>query len=294
MVSEIRPCRSALYLPASNDRAIAKVRTLPCDAVILDLEDAVAPEAKVAARTAAAAAFAAGGFGRRITVLRVNGVDTDWGADDLAAAATLDIDAVIAPKVDGPDDVARYDAALAAAPQGVALWVMIETCLAVGRLQAIADMAAATRLAGFVMGTNDLALELRSTPMPDRAGLLPVLTLALAAARSRGLIALDGVCNDFADLDRFRAEAEQGRALGFDGKTLIHPAQIDPCNAAFAPTAGETSAADAVVRAFALPENAGKGAIRLGGRMVERLHLREAERTLGLAKAIEGAGSGGP
>lgn len=284
---EIRPCRSALYLPASNERAIAKARTLPCDAVILDLEDAVAPEMKAEARSAAVAAFAEGGFGQRLKVLRVNGIDTEWGADDLLAAVTLDVDAVLVPKVNGPDDIARYNAALELARPGVQLWVMIETCLAVGRLQAIADCAGATRLAGFVMGTNDLALEMRSRAMPDRATMLPILTLALAAARSRGLIALDGVCNDFSDLDRFSAEAAQGRAMGFDGKTLIHPAQIDPCNALFSPSVEEIARARSIAAAFAMPEHAGKGAIRLDGRMVERLHLIEADRVLAVADAID-------
>lgn len=287
MIPQYRPMRSALYLPASNDRAIAKARTLPCDAAILDLEDAVAPEMKAAARSAAVTAFTEGGFGRRLKVLRINALDTEWGADDLAAVAGLDINAVLAPKVDGPDDVARYNAALAAARPGVQLWVMIETCLAVGQLQAIADCARSTRLAGFVMGTNDLALEMRSRVAPDRATMLPVLTLALAAARSRGLIALDGVCNDFSNLDRFTAEAEQGRVMGFDGKTLIHPAQIDPCNALFSPTPDEVDQARSISAAFALPENAGKGAIRLDGRMVERLHLVEAERVLAMAGVID-------
>ncbi len=286
MIHQIRPCRSALYLPASNDRAIAKARTLPCDAVILDLEDAVAPEMKAAARDAAVAAFRGGGFGRRLTVLRVNALDTEWGGDDIAAAATLDIDAVLVPKVEGPDDVTRYAAALAGARPGVKLWVMIETCLAVGRLQAIADCALTTRLAGFVMGTNDLALEMQAQPGPDRAGLLPILSLSLAAARSRRLIALDGVCNDFSDLDRFRREAEQGLSLGFDGKTLIHPAQVEPCNAVFSPSQAQIDAARSISAAFALPENTGKGAIKLDGRMVERLHLREAERVLALAGVI--------
>ncbi|OYY67659.1 CoA ester lyase [Sphingomonas sp. 28-63-12] len=286
MIHQIRPCRSALYLPASNPRAIEKARTLPCDAVILDLEDAVAPEIKVAARMAAVAAFTEGRFGHRLKVLRVNALDTEWGGDDLAAAATLDIDAVLAPKVNGPDDVARYNAALATAQPGLTLWVMIETCLAVGRLQAIADAALTTRLAGFVMGTNDLALEMRSRTMADRANMLPILTFALAAARARGLIALDGVCNDFTDLAAWRAEAEQGLALGFDGKTLIHPAQVDPCNAVFSPTAGEIAYARSIVAAFALPENAEKGAIRLDGRMVERLHLQEAERMIAVAAVI--------
>ncbi|OQW74568.1 MAG: CoA ester lyase [Proteobacteria bacterium ST_bin13] len=288
MIHEIRPIRSALYLPASNERAIAKARTLLCDAVILDLEDAVAPEMKVAARSAAVAAFGAGGFGQRMTVLRVNGIDTDWGVDDLFAAITLDVDAVLVPKVNGPDDIARYNAALDLARPGVQLWVMIETCLAVGQLQAIADCALHTRLAGFVMGTNDLALEMRSKLAPDRATMLPILTLALAAARSRGLIALDGVCNDFSDLDRFTAEAAQGRAMGFDGKTLIHPAQVDPCNTVFSPTPDEVDQARSISAAFALPENEGKGAIRLDGRMVERLHLVEAERVLAMARAIDG------
>ena len=288
MIHDIRPSRSALYLPASNDRAIAKARELACDAVILDLEDAVAPEMKAAARQAAVAAFGAGGFGRRMTVLRVNGIDTEWGADDLLAAVTLDVDAVLVPKVNGPDDIARYNAALDLARPGVQLWVMIETCLAVGQLQAIADCASSTRLAGFVVGTNDLALEMRSRITPDRGGILPILTMALAAARSRGLMALDGVCNDFSDLDRFRVEAEQGRALGFDGKTLIHPAQIDPCNAVFSPTEAEIARARSIAAAFAMPEHAGKGAIRLDGRMVERLHLVEAERVLAMAAAIDG------
>ncbi|OYW23188.1 MULTISPECIES: CoA ester lyase [unclassified Sphingomonas] len=278
--------RSALYLPASNERAIAKARTLPCDAVILDLEDAVAPEMKATARSAAVAAFGAGGFGQRSTVLRVNAIDTEWGLDDLLAAVTLDIGAVLVPKVNGPDDIARYNAALDLARPGVQLWVMIETCLAVGQLQAIADCAPHTRLGGFVMGTNDLALEMRSKMAPDRATLLPILTLALAAARSRRLIALDGVCNEFSDLDRFTAEAEQGLVLGFDGKTLIHPAQIDPCNAVFSPTPDEIAKARSISAAFALPENAGKGAIRLDGRMVERLHLVEAERLLAMVAAI--------
>lgn len=283
MINNIRPMRSALYAPASNERAIAKARTLPCDAVILDLEDAVAPEMKLEARMAAVAAFAEDGFGHRLKVLRVNALDTEWGGDDLAAAATLDIDAVLAPKVNGPEDVARYDAALAAAQPSLKLWVMIETCHAIGRLQAIADAALTTRLAGFVMGTNDLALEMRARMSPDRASMMPILTLALAAARSRGLIALDGVCNNFTDADFFQAEAEQGLAMGFDGKSLIHPSQVDPCNAVFSPSGEEVARARSITAAFALPENAGKGAIRLDGRMVERLHLREAERVLAVA-----------
>lgn len=285
MIEQILPCRSALYLPASNDRALAKARTLACDAVILDLEDAVAPEMKGTARTAAVTAFAEGGFGHRLRVLRVNGLDTPWGGDDLVAASSLDIDAVLVPKVNGPDDVGRYNAALSSAPPKLKLWVMVETCRAVGNLQAIADCAPATRLGGFVMGTNDLALEMRARPMVDRANMLPVLTLALAAARSQRMIALDGVCNEFVDLERFRAEAAQGLALGFDGKTLIHPAQVGPCNMIFSPTADEIAAARNICAAFSDPANAQKGAIRVDGRMVERLHLAEAERLLAIADA---------
>lgn len=280
MVSEIRPCRSALYLPASNPRAIEKARGLPCDAVILDLEDAVAPEAKADARAAAVEAFAAGGFGDRLAVLRVNGLDTEWGAPDLAAAAGLSIDAVLAPKVATAADVARYRERLG----GPALWVMIETARSIANLQAIADAVGPG--GAFVLGTNDLALEMRCA---GRAALMPVLTLAIAAARAAGLTVLDGVRNNFSDLAAFTAEAHEGRALGFDGKTLIHPAQIGPCNTAFTPSEEEVARARAVVDAFALPEHAGKGAIRLDGRMVERLHLAEAQRTLALFAAADRA-----
>ncbi|MBA4048450.1 MAG: CoA ester lyase [Sphingomonas sp.] len=276
MTDPIRPCRSALFLPASNPRAIEKARGLPCDAVILDLEDAVAPNVKAAARAAAVAAFTGGGFGGRLTVLRVNALDTPWGADDLKATAGLAVDAVLAPKVATAADVARYRERLAGQP----LWVMIETCRALANLQAIADAVGAG--GGMVIGTNDLALEMRCA---GRAPLVPVLTLAVAAARASGLVALDGVRNDFRDLDALRAEAEQGRDMGFDGKTLIHPAQIEPCNAAFTPSAEQVARADAIVAAFAAPEHVGRGAIQIDGRMVERLHLAEAQRTLALCAA---------
>jgi len=277
------PC-SALYLPASNPRAIAKARTLPVDAMILDLEDAVAPEAKAEARAAAVAAFAEGDWGERLRVLRINALDTEWGVADLAAARSARVDAVLAPKVTGPADIARYDAALEASP--ARLWVMIETCAAAGRLQAIADCAAGGRLAGFVIGTNDLALEMRATLDEARSAVLPILTLAVAAARSAGLVVLDGVCNDFATLDRFAREAAQARMLGFDGKTLIHPAQIAACHAAFAPSEMEVARARAIVAAFDLPENAARGAISLDGEMVERLHLAGARRVLARADRV--------
>ena len=285
MSESIRPRRSALFLPASNARAIEKARGLACDVVILDLEDAVAPEAKVEARAAAVAA-AREGFGHRETVVRVNALDTEWGADDLATIRSAGVDAVLVPKVARVDDIARYDEALSGASATTRLWAMVETCRAFSELQAIADMAATTRLAGMVVGTNDLALELRARPAADRATLLPFLAAAVAAARAAGIVVLDGVCNDFSDSCRLAAECAQGRALGFDGKSLIHPAQIEAANRAFAPEPHEIAKAHAVVAAFAQPDSADKGAIRLDGRMVERLHLAEAERLLALDAAI--------
>ena len=267
------PCRSALFLPASNPRAIEKARGLACDAVILDLEDAVAPEAKADARAAAVAACRAGFGGKRV-VLRINALDSEWGADDLAAAYDLPIDAVLAPKVATAEQAGRYATALA----GPKLWVMIETARAIGQLQPIADAVGAG--GALVVGTNDLALELRCA---GRGALSPLLPLVVAAGRAAGALVLDGVRNDFSDLDAFAREAAEGAALGFDGKTLIHPAQIDACNQAFSPSDAAVARARAVVAAFALPEHAGKGAIRLEGRMVERLHLAEAERVLALA-----------
>lgn len=286
MTQTFRPRRSALYLPASNPKALAKARTLPADVVILDLEDAVAPEHKVEARRQAVAAVAEGGFGRRELVIRANGLGTEWGADDLAAAAAAGPDAVLVPKVSSPAEVRAYDAALAASPAHTRLWIMIETCACLPVLHDLAACAADTRLAGFVLGTNDLAKEMRARPGPERTPFLPILTMAVAAARAHGLVVLDGVCNEFRELDRFTAEARQGLEFGFDGKTLIHPDQIAPCNAVFSPDAAEIAWAEAVEAAFALPENAGKGAIKVDGRMVELLHLDQARRVLAVAAAI--------
>lgn len=287
MTQTLRPRRSALYLPASNPKALTKARTLPADVVILDLEDAVAPENKIAAREQAVAALAEGGFGRRELVIRTNGLDTEWGAGDLAAAAAAGPDAVLVPKVSSPAEVRAYDTALAAAPAKTRLWIMIETCACLPVLHDLAACAADTRLAGFVLGTNDLAKEMRARPGPERTPFLPILTMAVAAARAHGLVVLDGVCNEFRELDRFTAEARQGLEFGFDGKTLIHPDQIAPCNAVFSPDATEIAWAEAVEAAFALPENAGKGAIKVDGRMVELLHLDQARRVLTVAAAIE-------
>jgi len=284
-----RPRRSALYMPASNARAVEKARTLPADVIILDLEDAVAPEAKPAARAAAVAAVKAGGFGRREVVIRVNGLSTPWGRDDLAAAAEAGPDAVLVPKINSATDVVVYDVALAAAPVATQLWAMIETCPAMFELKAIAAASAATRLSALVMGVNDLAKEMKARQTPDRAAFLPFLSMSVAAARGHGLVALDGVHNEIDDLEALAAVCRQGADFGFDGKSLIHPSHLAICNRAFAPPEGEVAWAGAVVEAFALPENQGRGALRVNGRLAEHLHLAEARRLLALAAAIEAA-----
>ena len=285
-MTDQRPRRSALYLPASNAKAIAKARTLPCDVVILDLEDAVAPELKAAAREAAVAAVREGGFGNREVAIRANGIDTEWGAADLAAIAASGADAVLVPKVSGSADIDRYQAALASARETMQLWAMIETCASVFQLEAIAARAADTRLSLWVLGTNDLAKEMRARLTPERTPFLPILTLAVAAARAHGVTILDGVCNEFRDLAVFRAEAEQGLLFGFDGKSLIHPDQIPPTNEVFSPSAEELAWANTIIAAFALPENAGKGAIRVEGKMVELLHRDQAQRLVAVAELI--------
>ena len=280
----IRPRRSVLYMPASNPKAIEKARTLPCDAVILDLEDAVAPDAKESARAAAVEAVKAGGFGAREVIIRVNGLDTPWGEADLAVAAQAGPDAILVPKVSSAAEVRRYDAAIAAAPAATALWAMVETARSLFALEPIAAAAADTRLSLFVMGTNDLAKEIGWRLEPGRAAFAAALSLAVAAARAHGLSILDGVFNGLEDEAGLSEECCQGAAFGFDGKTLIHPRQIEPCNRAFSPSDAEVAHARAVISAFALPENAGKGAVRVEGRMAERLHLAQAERTVAAAQ----------
>lgn len=269
----MRQIRSALFMPASNARAIEKARGLECDAVILDLEDAVAPEAKAAARAQAVAAARQGGFGDRLLVLRVNALDTDWGKEDCAAAIGAGFDAVLLPKVAHPDDLYAARAILGEMP----LWAMIETCAA---MLALPLIAATPGLACLIAGTNDLAKDMRCTPGADRLPLLPHLTAIVTVARAHGLIALDGVSNVLADTTELAAECAQGAAFGFDGKTLIHPAQIAPTNRVFAPSVERVAWAEAVIAAFADSVNTDKGAIRIGGEMVERLHLAEAERIL--------------
>ena len=281
----IRPRRSALYMPASNAKAIDKARTLDCDVVILDLEDAVAPEMKAEARAAAVAAVAAGGFGRRELVIRTNGLDTPWGADDLAAAAKARPDAILVPKVNDGADVAAYAAAIGGAAP---LWLMIETTRSIFRLDTIGAALAAAGGGGFVLGTNDLAKEMGARPGTLRAPFQGMLGLAVAAARAHGLIALDGVFNAIDDEAGLTEQCAQGVEFGFDGKTLIHPKQIAPCNAAFTPDAAAIAWARTIVAAFAEPDNAAKGAIRVEGKMVERLHLAQAERDLAVAEWVAG------
>lgn len=287
-MTHARPRRSALYMPAANVRAIEKARQLACDVVILDLEDAVAPDAKATARAMAVDAVRGGGFGPREVVIRVNGLDTPWGRDDLEAAAAARPDAVLAPKVSTADDVAAYGAALGGA---CPLWIMVETCRAILRLDELgAAAAAAAGATAWVIGTNDLAKEMRCRLDADRAPLLAALTLAVAAARAHGLTVLDGVFNDIDDEAGLARQCAQGAAFGFDGKTLIHPRQVEPANLAFTPAEDEVAWSRMVVRAFDEPQNASKGVLRVEGRMVERLHLDEARRLIAVADAIAARG----
>jgi citrate lyase subunit beta/citryl-CoA lyase len=281
-----RPRRSALYVPASNARAIEKARKIACDAVILDLEDAVAPDSKPAARETALAAVRDGGFGHREVIVRVNALDTEWGPDDLSAMADSMANAVLVPKIRTGRDVLEYDSALRAAPASMQLWVMIETALSIFRLEEIAGAARSSRLTCFVMGTNDLAKELRMQLDARRAPLTSMLSLTVAAARAHTLSVLDGVYNAFDDEPGFEAQCRQGLEYGFDGKTLIHPRQVDICNSVFAPDGATVAWAERVKEAFGRPENAQKGVLSLDGVMIERLHLAQAERILALNSAI--------
>jgi len=275
-------------MPASNARAIEKARTLPCDAIILDLEDAVAPDAKPQAREQAVAAIAGGGFGGREMIIRCNGLDTPWGADDLAATARAGPDAILVPKVNGPEDIATYNDTIAAAPAKTALWAMIETPAAVFALDAIGRSATTSRLSLLVIGLNDLAKAMGGRQTPDRAPHAPILTLAVAAARAHGLSILDSVTNAIDDQPLLEAHCRQAVDIGFDGKSLIHPNQIETANRLFSPDAAEIAWARAVIAAYALPENASKGALQIDGRLAERLHLDQAERLVAIDAAIQG------
>ena len=287
----IRPRRSVLYMPGSNARALEKAKTLAADGVILDLEDSVAPDAKEAARDQVCAAVKAGGFGAREVFIRVNGVDTPWHADDLAAAAAAAPDAILVPKVQMPDTVEMIGRRLLdmGTDHKTRVWAMIETPLAIFNILAIAAQAhdSETRLTGFVMGTNDLAKDTRARLVPGRAPMLGWLSTCVAAARIYGIDILDGVYNDLGNADGFQMECVQGVEFGFDGKTLIHPNQIAPCNTAFSPSAEEVAQARKMIAAFDLPENKGKGVVSIDGRMVERLHAEMARRTVAIAEAID-------
>ena len=285
MAATPQPRRSALYMPASNPRALEKARGLDCDVVILDLEDAVLPDAKDEARDAAVSAVRAGGFGTREVVIRVNGLDTPWGRADLAAAAEAAPDAVLVPKVTGPPDIADYCDALAGAPDRTAIWAMIETAPAILALHAIAG--ASPRLGALVMGLNDLARELGARQTAGREPFFAAMSLTVAAARAHGLVALDSVHNEIENLESLSFACRQGKDFGFDGKSLIHPSHLATCNAAFTPDPTEVDWAKAVIAAFDAPENAGKGALRVAGRLAERLHRDQALRLVEVAEQIE-------
>ena len=288
---QIRPRRSVLYMPGSNARALEKAKSIPADALILDLEDAVAPEAKETARVQVCAAVKAGGYGHRELIIRVNALDTPWGKADIEAAAAAAPDAILLPKPGTGADIVRATEALAhaGAPDKTRLWAMIETPLAILN---VADIASASqrqgaRLACFVLGLNDLVKETRADLSINRRPALYWLSAALTAARAYGLDALDGVYNNFRDAEGYKRECVHGRRLGFDGKTLIHPEQVAVANEVFAPPEAEVALARKIIAAFAQPESKGKGVITVEGRMVELLHAEMAARTVAIAEAIE-------
>jgi citrate lyase subunit beta / citryl-CoA lyase len=285
-----RPRRSLLFMPGSNARALEKARILHADAIILDLEDSVAPEAKGLAREQIARAIAAGGFGKREVLIRTNALDTPWWSDDVRMAADARPDGILVPKVSSVEDLATIARCLREnnAPPSIQVWTMIETALAVLHAE---ELAAASRnveprLAGFVFGPNDISRETRIRMQPGRATMLPMITHCILAARAYALEILDGPYSDFSNVNGFSQECTQARDLGFDGKTLIHPGQIEACNAIFTPPAEEVARARRIIAAFELPENASRGAISLDGQMVERLHADMARRTIGIADQI--------
>jgi citrate lyase subunit beta / citryl-CoA lyase len=289
----LRPRRSALYMPGSNLRALDKAKSVAADVVIMDLEDAVAPDAKEAARNQVITAVAAGGFGRREIVVRINGLDQPWGPDDLAAVSASKADAVLVPKVSSPAMLVEIGRILAEAPATMQLWAMIETPLGILNLRDIAASARdpGSRLACFVIGTNDLVKETRAELDTSRTAALYWLSATVTAAKAYGLDVLDGVYNDFKDADGLLRECRQGRQLGMDGKTVIHPDQIATANGVFQPSPAEIASAETIIAAFALPENQGRGVITLDGRMVELLHADMARRTVAIARAIAGDAS---
>jgi citrate lyase subunit beta/citryl-CoA lyase len=290
----IRPRRSLLYMPGSNARALDKAKTLPVDGVILDLEDAVAPDAKAAARDQVVAAVKAGGFGPREVFIRTNGSDTPWFADDLTAAMSAAPDAILIPKVASlvQLDLIAQRMLSVHADRRTRIWAMIETPAAIFNVRAIAAASKdeETRLSGFVLGLNDLAKETRARQVAGRAPMLSWIATCVLAAREFGLDILDGVYNDIGDAQGFAEECAQARDMGFDGKTLIHPNQIEACNAAFTPSPEEVAQAHKMIAAFDQPENREKGVVQIDGRMVERMHAEMARRTVAIAEAIEARG----
>ncbi len=280
------PRRSVLYMPGANERALEKAKGLDADALILDLEDAVAPDAKAEARDRVCAAASSGDYGAKEVAIRVNGLDTQWHADDIAAAAAAGPAAVVVPKVDSVADVHAIERALEAggAPDRTSIWAMVETPVAMLHAEAIAG--ASDRLTVLVMGTNDLAKELHAEHVPGRQPLLTGLGLCLLAARATGKVILDGVYNDVKDPEGFEAECLQGRQLGFDGKTLIHPSQIEPSNRVWAPSDDAVADARALIATFEEAVTAGKGVVTHNGRMIENLHVDNARRVLAVADAI--------
>jgi len=286
MTDDLRPRRSVLYMPAANERALEKAKTIPADAIIFDLEDAVAPDAKADARERAVAAVRSGDYGNRELTIRCNGLDTEWGGDDIAAAGPAGPSAVVIPKVDSLatlDEVSRRLDAAGASPD-VRIWPMIETPTAIFEVR---ELAAHPRVAVLIMGTNDLAKELRSPIVPGRHPLIPHLATALLAGREAGKVVIDGVFNDVKDPEGFVAECVQGREMGFDGKTLIHPSQVDPANDTWAPSADDVDNAIRVIAAFDEAVASGRGVVTVDGRMIENLHVDNARRVLAVAAAID-------
>ena len=276
MPSTVRPRRSVLYMPGANTRALEKARTLPADALIFDLEDAVAPDAKEAARANVAAAARSKGYGKREIAIRCNGLATPWGKADVTAIATSGADAIVVPKVESAGDVVEIVSLLVSggAPTSMAVWAMMETPKAILRAEEIAG--AHERLQLFIMGTNDLVKDMRARHTPMRLPMVTALGLCMLAARAYGLTILDGVYNDIQDAEGFKDICRQGLEMGFDGKTLIHPSQIEPCNEVFAPSASELEMAAKIVAAFKTAQAEGKGVVTVDGRMIENLHVEQA------------------
>ena len=287
MSQTVRPRRSVLYMPGANTRALEKARTLPADALIFDLEDAVAPDAKEAARTNVVLAAESKAYGKREIAIRCNGLGTPWGEADIEAIAKSGADAILVPKVESATQLTHVVSLLdtAGAPTTMAVWAMMETPKGILRAEEIAGSH--PRLGLFVMGTNDLVKDMRARHTPMRLPMITALGIGMLAARAHGLAILDGVYNDIQDTAGFRAVCQQGLEMGFDGKTLIHPSQVEPCNEIFAPSAAELEMAGKIVAAFKAAQAEGKGVVTVDGRMIENLHVEQAERALALASAIK-------